>query len=686
MKYLNVPARLRNEKQWVLWAAIKRPDGKTVKRPLDRRGISASFIDQKNWLSFYDAVAAAQKHKCGIGFVLTDQDPFVGIDLDNIDPHSAKAKKLVRAVNSYAEISPSGKGVRVIFESDHQPTFVKRELGIEVYSSKRFLTITGNRLNGRGIERFDKLPKQWLENTRVEYANTDTNLKYKIKSVDDFKLPIDAVDKIKNASRSDGDDMSEIGFKLSSVFAKQGLSKQDALGLFMNPDYGIYDLQRTRARGAEWLARYIINPAFERVQGEYDRLQMVPELCPVDRVNALVNLMMKCSLYPVQTFAFASVFSALSALFGGDYAFSGVRPNIYMCVYGPTGCGKQFIGDFAKKICHHADSQSRVFGEFGSDAALETALVGQKDVLIMVDEFSHFIEKLETHSWARTFKTCLLKLYSSSNSYYLGSVSMARSGGERVMIEHPCVSVLATGLKDSFLAAGKERDLHDGFLNRFIVLSGKPPLPRRGVPEISFGDEFDWLKTLHLFSGAADVDRNKPIIVEADPQVEEMFYDVLVSQTDNLDASVLNYLRVRMAENAKKIAMLLAIAESPDSPTVSMDIAEWSIEFVSSAVDSFQSDLSDYIHVIDESREVQEIKSVESYIERLISDYKLSTTFDSARELERVKRREISYYRLARISKFPRRKLAACLESLVDAGKIKLERGKRGGSVIKIIK
>lgn len=686
MKLLNVPTRLRNEKQWVLWAAIKRPDGKTVKRPVDKRGIPVSFVDRRNWLSFYNAAAAAQKLKCGIGFVLTDKDPFVGVDLDNIDPHSDKAQKLIRVINSYAEISPSGKGVRVIFESDHQPTFVKRESGVEVYSSKRFLTITGNRLNNKGVERFDDLPEQWLEKTGTEYKAADVNLKYKIKSVDDFDLPKDIVDKIKNASRKNGDDLSEVGFKLSSVFAKQGLSKQEALGLFMNSDYGIYDLQRTRARGSEWLVKYIINPTFDRVKSEYDRLQSIPDMCPVGRVNDLVKLMLKCSLYPTLTFAYASVFSALSSLFGGNYVFSGVRPNLYLCVYGPTGCGKQFIGDFAKKICHHADSQSRVFGEFGSDAALETALVAQKDLLIMIDEFSHFIEKLESHAWARTFKTCLLKLYSSSNSYYLGGVSLARSGGERVIVEHPCVSVLATGLKDSFLTSSNERDLHDGFLNRFIVLSGKPPIPRREVPAIEFGNEFEWLKTLHLFSGAIDKDRSDPIIVKSNKQVEEMYYEILVSQTRNLDADAMNYLRVRLTENAKKIAMILAIAENPKEPAVSMDIAEWSVEFVSASIDGFQRDLSDYIHALSESREVKEVVAIENYLERLIKDHRIFTMDNLSRELERVKKREISYYRLARISSLPRRKISACLEALEDAGKIEIVRNKGAGNTIRLLK
>lgn len=120
---------------------------------------------QRTWRSFDQAVATyvARTDVNGIGFVLSVGDPFGGIDLDDcIDPDTGQiaewARTIVDSFASYAEISPSGTGIRILLEArmpDRQEARDKvmpqagRKCGpIEAYSHARFLTLTGDHLEG----------------------------------------------------------------------------------------------------------------------------------------------------------------------------------------------------------------------------------------------------------------------------------------------------------------------------------------------------------------------------------------------------------------------------------------------------------------------------------------------------------------------------------------------------------
>jgi|LSQX01.1.fsa_nt_gb primase-polymerase (primpol)-like protein len=76
--------------------------------------------------------------------------PFIGVDLDKCRDRetgilSAWAQSVVNELDSYTEVSPSGTGVKCILESGTSVASRRRSSpDIEVYSSDRFFTITGN--------------------------------------------------------------------------------------------------------------------------------------------------------------------------------------------------------------------------------------------------------------------------------------------------------------------------------------------------------------------------------------------------------------------------------------------------------------------------------------------------------------------------------------------------------------
>lgn len=146
MSFERIPAELRAFPQWVAWRYVDRGGPKPSKLPFSpRTGQVASVTDATTWATFNEAVAALQSGGFdGIGFVFTDADPFTGIDLD--DCHGDAEAKAVQdrifdAFPSYAELSPSGTGLHIIVKGRVRGS---RRGFVEVYSTERFFTMTGN--------------------------------------------------------------------------------------------------------------------------------------------------------------------------------------------------------------------------------------------------------------------------------------------------------------------------------------------------------------------------------------------------------------------------------------------------------------------------------------------------------------------------------------------------------------
>src|SRR6056297_2194499 len=136
-----IPQELLDRDQWIAWKGEYKENGKMTKIPIDpNTGGCAKTNDPNTWSSHIKAFVYARDNNLeGVGFVFTEDDPYVGIDLDNcIDGSlSPTAEQLVKRLNSYTEISPSGKGLHIIVKGK-LPAGGKRKYSIEIYNSRRF--------------------------------------------------------------------------------------------------------------------------------------------------------------------------------------------------------------------------------------------------------------------------------------------------------------------------------------------------------------------------------------------------------------------------------------------------------------------------------------------------------------------------------------------------------------------
>ena len=154
----NIPDDLKSEVCWVLWRAIKR-DGKTSKVPWSVFDSPASSTNAATWAAFDTVVMRFNDgYHAGLGFVFCADGPFCGVDLDGCrNPQTGEidqwAVPWIEGLNSYTEISPSQTGVKIFCRSSlslkginqkiDQPNLHGKEPGIEVYTSGRYFTVTG---------------------------------------------------------------------------------------------------------------------------------------------------------------------------------------------------------------------------------------------------------------------------------------------------------------------------------------------------------------------------------------------------------------------------------------------------------------------------------------------------------------------------------------------------------------
>lgn len=144
-QFKNIPEELRATPSWVLWRSEDIGAAKPTKIPYQLNGYKASVINPSHWSSF-DEVCNMYAHGgySGIGFVFSDRDNFSFIDLDYSSDQSIidHQRKIFSTFNSYSELSPSGNGLHIIIKGSVPNG--RRRSAVEIYSSERYATFTGN--------------------------------------------------------------------------------------------------------------------------------------------------------------------------------------------------------------------------------------------------------------------------------------------------------------------------------------------------------------------------------------------------------------------------------------------------------------------------------------------------------------------------------------------------------------
>ena len=141
MTYSKVPEELKQLNRWVTYRLYwDEKRGKYDKKPFNARtGGMAQSNNAATWCDYETAIRVVHLYD-GLGFMLGDG--IFGVDIDSVELDDPVVKEVITTLNSYAEVSPSGRGIHVICKGS-KPQGACRKGNFECYEKGRFFTVTG---------------------------------------------------------------------------------------------------------------------------------------------------------------------------------------------------------------------------------------------------------------------------------------------------------------------------------------------------------------------------------------------------------------------------------------------------------------------------------------------------------------------------------------------------------------
>lgn len=150
------PQELAKLANWVCWRLEKdTKHSRDAKVPYcPATGKRASSNNPQTWGMLDAALQAASQYAySGIGFMFAEESGITGIDIDhcltNGRVNEVAAAILAKLPPTYIEISPSGSGLHIFIKGTLPPGGNKNSRsGVEMYSSGRYFTMTGQKYQG----------------------------------------------------------------------------------------------------------------------------------------------------------------------------------------------------------------------------------------------------------------------------------------------------------------------------------------------------------------------------------------------------------------------------------------------------------------------------------------------------------------------------------------------------------
>jgi hypothetical protein len=147
-------------KQFIIYKVQPSPkrEGKLEKFPIDyRTGFFINAMDKAVWTDVDTALTAANQfgEGYGVGFVLTENDPYFFLDIDNclLQDNSGWSTLACDLLNRFKgaafEVSSSGRGLHILGKGNASPHNCRNEeLNLEFYTANRFIALTGTHAGG----------------------------------------------------------------------------------------------------------------------------------------------------------------------------------------------------------------------------------------------------------------------------------------------------------------------------------------------------------------------------------------------------------------------------------------------------------------------------------------------------------------------------------------------------------
>jgi hypothetical protein len=410
MNYQLIPFEMRHYPQWIVWK-FEDVNNKKTKVPYNIKGYRASVTNPQSWNSFDEVTQAVNNGFDGIGFVLTENDPYAFIDLDHTEDQEEFSKQqtiYTNFIDTYAELSPSGKGLHIIMKGRLPQG--RRRGSVEIYSSQRFMTMTGNVYNSRHIENcqnkldtlFNSLGKSdkiiQLADEQQHYADNELfDIAYNAENGQKFYDLYNGHWQDYYSSQSEADhalinilsyfsrNQEQIArmFRASALGKRAKAMREDYVGKMIKRSFDNY----IPPVDIEAMAENVKNALADTEQNKAGNLnlqlmtlaEMFPtQIAPIDAplpdlsktnmsyseyaldvdfenipnglIKELARFIYAQSPRPVKAISTMTALALMSGICGRSYNISGTGLNNYFVLLAPTGIGKEGISKGINKL------------------------------------------------------------------------------------------------------------------------------------------------------------------------------------------------------------------------------------------------------------------------------------------------------------------------------------------------
>lgn len=725
-----IPAELRNLKQWLCWRYEDIGAKKPTKVPYNpNTGELANVNAPDTWCSFEDALRAFQNTKLGysgLGFVFTSNDPYTFIDLDNTEGDTVAQQRQLNVYHefdSYSEVSPSGKGLHIIIKGNVPQG--RRRSFIEVYSSQRYATMTGNTYPSAKeakpiVERQDLLLQLWEQmgsgTVAASVYKGDEKELYSDDEVIQKALAAVNGDKFKKLLDGSWNDLyqsqSEADFAFIDILAFYTQNRVQLARMFRKSLLG----SRKKADRADYI-NGMVNKSFDRMLPPIDiegftiavnkklaepMLPMnLPEVkkviaLPPGLLGEIAKFIYYAAPRPVPEIALAGAIGLMAGITGRAYNISGTGLNQYVMLIANTGSGKEAMALGIDKLMNTIKMQVPTSKDFigPSEIASGQALVkhlGKRTVpcfLSILGEFGLRLQSMSNpnaNSAEISLKRVLLDLYNKSgHGQHMQSSIYADADKNTSAVESPCFTILGESTPERFYGVLNEDMISEGLLPRFTLIEytgPRPPLSGHHLtanPSIALVEQF-----ATLVATCSQVMHAKKVMnVQSTDEASKLLVDFDTfcdNQINNSNKEILRQLWNRAHVKAMKIAALIAVGVNMYNPMIEVAHVEWAIEMVNNDIKALMTkfDSGNIGQSSSESKQQTEVINIVSeYLRKPFAEikrYHASEMLHQAKVIPYayINRRLIAAtaFRTDRSGATPAIKRA--LQSLIDSGKLR---------------
>jgi hypothetical protein len=656
--FSRIPDAMKTYRQWIVWRYEETDGDKPTKVPYSpHTARMASVNDPTDWGTFAEAtyVATAYPDQCsGIGFVLTENDPFAFIDLDQPKRKPTQSdneyatecakvferqKFIFQEFDSYAEKSPSGNGLHIIVNG--KVPHGRKRSSVEVYSSQRYMTMTGDVYRDAPIRDYNE-----LLNTLWEQMGPPPNLQSHAMGLDPERDTDEQIIQIatnaKNGEKFQDlyfagnwqkyyPSQSEADFALVDIIAHYTNNRAQVQRIFLASALG----QREKSR-AQYRINYMLNRCFDNrmplvdIEGLQNQIRGVlerqaalrskdiadsvppdtvlhpmtiadesPYQVPPGLVGMVAQWIYEQSPRPVPEIALVGALGYIAGIVGRAYNVSGTGLNQYVLLLASTGAGKEAIATGISRLhtailakCPPAETFIGP-SDMASGQGLIKALNKKPCFVSVVGEIGLKLRQMtgdRAPQHLLQLRKVMLDLYNKSgNGNVLQPTAYSDTEKNVAAILAPSFTMVGESTPERFYEALSEDMISEGFLPRFTVIEykGRRVDLNEGAehrkPSAALVDA-----VANLCAGAISLNTNNRVcpvrLSDEASAVSRAFDRFCTDEINNNKSEVIKGLWNRAHVKVLKLAALIAVGCNFYDPVIDLNCINWAKRIVLSEV------------------------------------------------------------------------------------------------------